>query len=76
MDTTGFEPKAFRMRSGCATLTPCAPWDFREGYRGQRQARQEVRTWWWQEVGIRERNSLPVPTQSRIEPKWCMGQLR
>ena len=24
MDTLGMEPKAFRMRSGCATITPCA----------------------------------------------------
>ena len=28
MDTLGFEPRAFRMRSGCDTTTPCAlcPW--------------------------------------------------
>ena len=25
MDTLGFEPRAFRMRSGCDTTTPCAP---------------------------------------------------
>ncbi len=25
MDTLGFEPMAFRMRSGCDTTTPCAP---------------------------------------------------
>ena len=24
MDTLGFEPRAFRMRSGCDTTTPCA----------------------------------------------------
>ena len=24
MDTLGFEPRAFRMRSGCDTITPCA----------------------------------------------------
>ena len=24
MDTLGFEPSAFRMRSGCDTTTPCA----------------------------------------------------
>ena len=24
MDTLGFEPKAFRIRSGCATTPPCA----------------------------------------------------
>ena len=26
MDTLGIEPRAFRMRSGCDTTTPCAPW--------------------------------------------------
>ena len=26
MDTLGFEPRAFRMRSGCDTTTPCARW--------------------------------------------------
>ena len=26
MDTLGFEPRAFRMRSGCDTTTPCAPY--------------------------------------------------
>ena len=26
MDTLGFEPRAFRMRSGCDATTPCAPW--------------------------------------------------
>jgi hypothetical protein len=26
MDTLGFEPRAFRMRSGCDTTTPCAQW--------------------------------------------------
>ena len=25
MDTLGIEPRAFRMRSGCDTTTPCAP---------------------------------------------------
>ena len=25
MDTLGFEPRAFRMRSGCDATTPCAP---------------------------------------------------
>ena len=25
VDTLGFEPRAFRMRSGCDTTTPCAP---------------------------------------------------
>ena len=25
LDTLGFEPRAFRMRSGCDTTTPCAP---------------------------------------------------
>ena len=29
MDTLGFEPRAFRMRSGCDTTTPCAPCGFR-----------------------------------------------
>ena len=29
MDTLGFEPRAFRMRSGCDTTTPCALKDFR-----------------------------------------------
>jgi hypothetical protein len=28
MDTLGFEPRAFRMRSGCDTTTPCAPLGF------------------------------------------------
>ena len=27
MDTLGFEPRAFRMRSGCDTTTPCARLD-------------------------------------------------
>ena len=27
MDTLGFEPRAFRMRSGCDATTPCAPWN-------------------------------------------------
>ena len=27
MDTLGFEPRAFRMRSGCDTTTPCAHGD-------------------------------------------------
>ena len=27
MDTLGFEPRAFRKRSGCDATTPCAPWD-------------------------------------------------
>ena len=26
VDTLGFEARAFRMRSGCDTTTPCAPW--------------------------------------------------
>ena len=26
MDALGFEPRAFRMRSGCDTTTPCARW--------------------------------------------------
>ena len=26
MDTLGFEPRAFRMRSRCDATTPCAPW--------------------------------------------------
>ena len=26
VDTLGIEPRAFRMRSGCDTTTPCAPW--------------------------------------------------
>ena len=25
VDTLGFEPRAFRMQSGCDTTTPCAP---------------------------------------------------
>ena len=29
MDTLGFEPRAFRMRSGCDATTPCAPWEQR-----------------------------------------------
>ena len=29
MDTLGFEPRAFRMRSGCDTTTPCAQWSWR-----------------------------------------------
>jgi hypothetical protein len=29
MDTLGFEPRAFRMRSGCDTTTPCARWTLR-----------------------------------------------
>ena len=28
MDTLGFEPRAFRMRSGCDTTTPCAQYEF------------------------------------------------
>ena len=27
MDTLGIEPRAFRMRSGCDTTTPCAQGD-------------------------------------------------
>ena len=26
LDTLGIEPRAFRMRSGCDTTTPCARW--------------------------------------------------
>ena len=29
LDTLGFEPRAFRMRSGCDTTTPCAPQNMR-----------------------------------------------
>ena len=32
MDTLGIEPRAFRMRSGCDTATPCAPSSTRFAY--------------------------------------------
>ena len=39
MDTLGFEPRAFRMRSGCDTTTPCAHvvYCFRENIHGKIQ---------------------------------------
>ena len=36
VDTLGFEPRAFRMRSGCDTTTPCALEDMRMGTRLQK----------------------------------------
>ena len=35
MDTLGIEPRAFRMRSGCDTITPCAHWDSSSTARGR-----------------------------------------
>ena len=44
MDTLGFEPRAFRMRGGCDTTTPCAPFasEQQERCRGYVPSRRSV----------------------------------
>ena len=52
MDTLGIEPKAFRMRSGCDTTTPCARLTRLRAKRGGGKLKSWSRTAWrgaWQQ---------------------------